>query len=170
MAGQIDIKDIFPILAFGGTRLDFGEVDLELIKGAQGIDQRSGAIVNGKQDGGAVVAGGRAGFLADDQKARGVGGAILDGFLEQSQPVQFRGEHAAECGGTRVGMVAGELGGLGGRRHLHQLGAREVFQDPRAALAEHLRVGIERLDLVARNGGHQAVFDAQQNLRADVQR
>ena len=115
------------------------------------------------------MAGGRAGFLPDDEEAGGVGGAVLDEFFQQVETVHFRGERSAEGGGSMGGLIAGDLGGFGGGGNLDEFGVREIFLDPAAALAEDLRMGIEGLDLVAGDGGHQAVFDAEQDLGTDAQ-
>ena len=170
VAGEIDVEDVFPILALGGAGFDLGEVDVEVVEGLEGVDERAGPVVDREEDGGAVVAGGRAGFLADDEEAGGVGGAVLDGGFEEVEAMDLGGEGTPERGGAFVGFFPCELGGLGGGGDLHEIGLGEIFQDPAPALAEDLGVGVKGADLVPRDGGHQAVFDAEQDLRADVER
>ena len=67
MAGEIDVENILPILLFRGARFDFRHVDLELIEGFEGFDQRTGLIADRKEDGGAVVAGRWTGFLGNNK-------------------------------------------------------------------------------------------------------
>ncbi len=163
------MEDVFPVFAFGGAGFDFGEVDLEVLEGFEGADEGAGLVVDCEEDGGAVVAGGGAGFFADDEEARGVGGAILDGGFEDFEVVDFRGEGATEGGGAFVRFFPGEGGGFGGGGDFDEVGFGEIFEDPVAALAEDLWVGVKCFDLVAGDGGDEAVFDAEEDLRADVE-
>lgn len=71
-----------------------------MLEGLKGIDEGAGAVVDGEKEGGAVVAGGRAGFLTDDEETCGVGGAILDGFADNGETVEFGGEWASDGGGS----------------------------------------------------------------------
>ena len=107
-----------------------------MVEGLEGIDERAGSVVDGKKDRGAVVAGGRAWLLADDEEAGGVGRAVLDGFLDEGEPVKFGGERATEGGGTMGSLVSSNLCGLGGGGNLDEVCLREVFKNPGAALTE----------------------------------
>jgi hypothetical protein len=170
MAAEIDVEDVFPVLLFRGARLDFRHVDFELVEGLQGADEGTGFVLDGEKNGSAVVAGGRAGFFADDEEAGGIGGAILDRGIEDGEAMKLGCEGSTECGGTMIGVFIGKLGGLGGRGNFDHVGIGEIFQNPVTALAEDLRVRVEGFDFFAWDGGHQVVFDAEQNLRADVER
>lgn len=61
------------------------------------------------------------------------------------------------------------MGGLGGGRTLDQVGVGVVAINPIPALSEDLGVGVEGFDVFARDGGHEAVVDAGEDLGADVE-
>lgn len=114
VAGEIDVEDVFPVLALRGAGFDLGEVDMEVLESLEGADEGARAVVDGEKDRGAVVASGRAGFFANDEEAGGVCGAILDRFVEDLEIVEFCGERAADGGSTLGGVVTGDFCGLGG--------------------------------------------------------
>lgn len=169
MADEIDVKHVFPVFFLGRTRFDFREIDAELIEGLDGFDEGARLIADGEKERSFVVSGWFTGFFSDDKKAGGIGGAILDVGLEHGEVVELGGECASHGGGALCGVVARELGGFGGRGDLDEIGVREVAENPLAALPEDLGVGVERFDLFARNGGHEAVLDAEEDLGADVE-
>jgi hypothetical protein len=169
MTGEIDIENVLPVLLFGGTGFNLGHVDLEGIEGLKGFNERARSVVDGKKNGSAIFTGGRTGFFADDEKARGVSGSILNGFLKHGELVKFCGERSSHRGGTIGGILLGQLGGLCGGGNFDEISFGKILENPITALAEDLWVGIEGLDFLAWNGSHKAVFDAEKDLGTDAE-
>ena len=92
VAGEIDVKDVFPILALGGAGFDFRKVDLKVVEGLQGAYERAWPVVDREEDGGAVVAGGRAGLFTDDKEPCGVRRAILDRGFQEIEAMDLGGD------------------------------------------------------------------------------
>ena len=72
MAREINVEDVFPVALFRRTGLDFTHVDVEFIECLQGVNQRAGSVMDGKEDGSAIVSGSWAGFLTDDKESSGI--------------------------------------------------------------------------------------------------
>ena len=89
VSGDVHVEDVFPIPLFGRARFDLGHVDLAGVEGLEGFDECARPITDGEEKGGAVIARGWAGFLADDEEARRVGGAV-----PEWTPREFRGRRA----------------------------------------------------------------------------
>jgi len=169
VAGEVNVEDIGPVLLFGGAGFDFREVDVEVVEGLEGFDEGAGLVFDGEEKGGAVVTGGGAGFFSDDEKAGGVGGLILDGRFDEGEVIHLGGKGATKGGGSIGGAFFGELGGFGGGGAVDEGGVGEVFEDPLTALAEDLGVGVEGFDFLTRDGGDEAVFNAEKDLGADFE-
>ena len=98
-------------------------------------------ILNAEHDGRAVVASGRGGGTANDEKAGGVGGDVLDGLIDGLEAVDFGGHLARDGGG--LGFGGGEFGGAGRAGDLDEIDARQMMAEPVSALSEDLGVGVD---------------------------
>lgn len=157
MPVKIHEEEILPRAAFAGAGLDLGHVDLELAERRKDFMQRPDLIRQAQHDAGAVVAGGRAALAAQDQKARGVRGVILDITFEDVQLVTLRRDGARD--GRRVGFYRRQFRrtGVGGR--LDDLDVWQVVLDPTPALSQRLGMSIQPLDVGAFQITDQTVLD-----------
>src|ERR1022692_5041884 len=89
--------------------LDFGEVDSVAAEGGERVVQRPDFVRDAYHETGAVVAGGRAALATEDEKARGVGGVVLNVLLRQRETVFLGSERAGDGGG--VFFLRREFGG-----------------------------------------------------------
>jgi len=166
VAEDVEEEEDLPVAAAGGAAFDFGEIELEIVERGEGFEERAGFIADTEHDGGAVAAAGRAGAFAEDEEAGGVGGAVLDPVFEDLEPVELGCEGAAEGGG--VGGTGGDFCGAGGAGDLDEVCVREVAEEPLAALGEDIGVAVDDADVFPRAAGHEAVFDSEEDLGADV--
>lgn len=167
MAEDVHEEKVFPVAAAAGTAFDAGHVDVEFVEGGESVEKGTGLVADAEHDGGAVAARGRASAFADHQKTGGVGGVVLDAGVEDVEAMQLGGEGPAESAG--VWCSGGDFGGAGGAGDFDEVGFGEVFLEPKTALSEDGGVAVEGANFLAGAGGHQAVFDAQENLGADVE-
>ena len=138
VSGDVHVEDVFPIPLFGRARFDLGHVDLAGVEGLEGFDECARPITDGEEKGGAVIARGWAGFLADDEEPRRVGGAVLNGLLENFEAGELCRQLSAEGCGALGCVFPGQMGGLGGGGNLDQVCFREIAEDPVLALTEDL--------------------------------
>lgn len=166
VAEDVEEEEDLPVAAAGGAAFDFGEIEVEVVERGEGFEERAGFVADTEHDGGAVAAAGWAGAFAEDEEACGVGGAVLDSVFEDIEPVELGGEGAAEGGG--VGGAGGDFSGAGGAGDLDEVCVREVAEEPLAALGEDVGVAVDDADVFPWAAGHEAVFDSEEDLGADV--
>ena len=72
--------------------------------------------------------------------------------------------------GRSVGRAGRDFGRFGGAGDFHPVGVWKILMQPFPALPKNLRMAVEHLDLFPRDLRHEAIFNAQQDLRTYFQR
>jgi len=104
----IDEKEIFPGFPLAGARLDFGHVDAITAERREGAVKRTDTIDDAEHDAGAIVAGRGTALTAKDEKARCIGGVVLNVLLENWYAVFFGGEYSGN--GCSIFFLCGKFG------------------------------------------------------------
>lgn len=167
VAEDVHEEEVLPVAAAAGSAFDAGHVDVEFVEGSERVEEGAGLVPDTEHDGGAVAACRGAGAFTDHEKTGRVGGVVLDAGVENGEAVQLGGESPAES--ARVWCAGGDFGGAGGAGDFDEISLREVLLKPKTALGEDGGVAVKEADFLARTGSHEAVFDAEEDLGADVE-
>lgn len=81
MTEQIDKEEILPVLLFGRAGFDFCQIEVQRIEWLQGVIQATWLVFDREHDGCTVIAGRWADVFAKDEKAGGIGRAVLNAAL-----------------------------------------------------------------------------------------
>ena len=169
VAHGVYVEHVFPVNGLGGAGFNADQVVVMPLEAVDDFRQGAGLVLDADEQGRAVSAAGLRVLAADDDKAGGVAGLVLDVLFQNIQAEQFRGQGAAQGGAAHGRVLLGKNAGLGGGGRLHDFRVREVPQNPVPRLAERLGMGIQDADVLPRNVRHQGVADVQVDLGADFQ-
>ena len=92
MAVAIDEKQVFPRLTLAGPGLDLGHVQPVFAERSHNLMQCPDLVLDPNDKAGAVILRGGTALSAEDEKARGVRGVVLDVMIQDLQVVTLRSE------------------------------------------------------------------------------